>query len=283
MHGKLGKTESAEKALRAGLRALPWLIFFGMLFGSIGDGLRDRGKVTRARDFFYCSASERMGYTSEIICGLSMLGSVIIEAHVVCMLIYRWKTRSLRRELLPMDSLVRLGLFSVYGVLGVVVAVVLIKVPDGPAPKYPFIFMSTLGVAVWLIFWTQKFISLMHSPLVVLVALLAILPRLALAQDLSTDSDACFEFCAAQAAQENEAAAVKCNAQTALDGAKCICDNKAILADVEACVAQKCPSFKGTITRQCGLLEGAAVKRKHSAAASFAVGAGAIVSGILFL
>ncbi|EJD44388.1 hypothetical protein AURDEDRAFT_166477 [Auricularia subglabra TFB-10046 SS5] len=122
-----------------------------------------------------------------------------------------------------------------------------------------------------------------QSHVALLVALWAIVSCPALAQDLSTNSAACFQYCIPQATQENESTALKCNPHSGLEVAKCVCDHKEFLADAEACVAQKCPVFKGRITQECSLFEGAAAGVKHSAAASFAVGAGVIVSGILFL
>ncbi|EJD44383.1 hypothetical protein AURDEDRAFT_166473 [Auricularia subglabra TFB-10046 SS5] len=89
---------------------------FGLFFQ---DGFRDRRDVKRSRDFFYCSASPRMGYTCEILCAIFMLASVLVEVQVVYMLVDRWRKRTLRRELLPIDSLVRLGLFTFYGILTV--------------------------------------------------------------------------------------------------------------------------------------------------------------------
>lgn len=145
-----------KQGLRVSFRIAPWLIFFGVVLGCIIDGLRDRREVRRSRDFFYCSASQRMAYTCEILCGLFVLPSVLVEGHVLVMLVSRWRAGTLRREMLPMDSLVRLGLFTFYGIFTVITAIVLINFPNGTSPRYPFIFMSTLPLAVWMIFWTQK-------------------------------------------------------------------------------------------------------------------------------
>ncbi|EJD44384.1 hypothetical protein AURDEDRAFT_166474 [Auricularia subglabra TFB-10046 SS5] len=93
------------------LKILPCFSFYTMCLASLVDGLRDRKAVNRSRDFFFCSASPRVGYASMILCGTFMLVSLLLELHVAYMIVYSWKTRALRREALPLVSIVRLGLF----------------------------------------------------------------------------------------------------------------------------------------------------------------------------
>lgn len=121
------------------------------------DGLRNKSEVNISRDFFYCSASSVTGYTSTIVCGLLMLVSVVLELHVAYLLFLSWRSGTLQTRALPMDLIVRLGVFSIYGILCVVVAIIL---ASGSTPKdkpsYAFLFMSTLPLAIWAVFGTQK-------------------------------------------------------------------------------------------------------------------------------
>lgn len=150
------KSRSQSKPLGVALRVLPWIAFTGMCLLSLVDGLRDRKAVTRSRDFFYCSGSRRVGYASEVVCGSFMLVSVLLQVHIAYMIVRGWNARTLRREVLPLDSIVRMGIFTVYGSVCIVAVVVLAQYPDKSSPRYPFVFISTIPVAGWLIFWTQR-------------------------------------------------------------------------------------------------------------------------------
>ncbi|EJD44385.1 hypothetical protein AURDEDRAFT_166475 [Auricularia subglabra TFB-10046 SS5] len=96
---------SQSKPLGVVLRVIPWLSFAGMSLTSLIDGLRDRDDVTRSRDFFYCAASHRVGYASEMLCGAYMLISLLLELHIAYMLVYGWKARTLRKDILPIDRI----------------------------------------------------------------------------------------------------------------------------------------------------------------------------------
>ncbi|EJD44386.1 hypothetical protein AURDEDRAFT_114328 [Auricularia subglabra TFB-10046 SS5] len=142
--------------MQIALKILPWLMFSGMFLASLITGLEHKEDVNLSRDFFYCSVSPPVGYASEIICGLFMVASVIMQIHIGYTLIYGWRTRTLRRDLLPIEIIVRLGVFSIYAAIAVIVTIVLIQYPDVCSPRYPFILMSTFPLVVWIVFWTQK-------------------------------------------------------------------------------------------------------------------------------
>ncbi|EJD44389.1 hypothetical protein AURDEDRAFT_145111 [Auricularia subglabra TFB-10046 SS5] len=148
--------EKPRIILRTSLRILPWILFVAMSLGCLIDGLQHPSEVLRSRDFFYCSASWRIGHAGSFVSGACILASVILEMHVVYMLIYVWRAPTSRRELLPVDSIVRMWLFSIYGASCVIIAIIVVQFPTGLSPRYPFLFLSTLPLAVWLIFWTQK-------------------------------------------------------------------------------------------------------------------------------
>ncbi|EJD44382.1 hypothetical protein AURDEDRAFT_166472 [Auricularia subglabra TFB-10046 SS5] len=56
-----------------------------------------------------------IGYASEIVCGLFMLASLLLQLHVGYIIFRGWAARTLRREVLPLDSIVRMGIFTYAG------------------------------------------------------------------------------------------------------------------------------------------------------------------------
>lgn len=65
--------------LSVALRILPWILFVAMSLGCLADGLQHRSEVLRSRDFFYCSASWRIGHAASFVSGACILASVVLE------------------------------------------------------------------------------------------------------------------------------------------------------------------------------------------------------------
>jgi len=134
------------------LIAVPWVVFCSMALLTIINGLREPEGVLRSRDFFYCSVGSPVGTISCIVCGVFMALSLLFEVHIGITLFLGWRRRILRVDALPVDLLIRVGVFSLYAGLSVTAAIIMIWSSSDIA----YLFIATLPPAIWVVFGTQR-------------------------------------------------------------------------------------------------------------------------------
>jgi hypothetical protein len=135
------------------LVTVPYIMGLIFLIAALAASLKFPEDISRARNFFYCSLNGHgIGNSAGIFCSVVMFAVVIIECIVGVKMYRNWRVAR-TGEGLSISNTIRITVFSAYGALAGISALISIWRPDDPLP---YMVLATLPIAAFLVFGTQK-------------------------------------------------------------------------------------------------------------------------------
>ncbi|KAH7107060.1 hypothetical protein BKA62DRAFT_226787 [Auriculariales sp. MPI-PUGE-AT-0066] len=133
------------------LVGLSWTVGISMTVAGVVWGLRHRDRMVLKRNGLYCSGGSGIGTVSSALSGVFMVFALGFECHLIYEVV-RSKSKAGRRKNLvfPRDFVIRMSIYSVYAVLTIVCALLLLF----SKTLIPFVFMASLPMVVFFLFGT---------------------------------------------------------------------------------------------------------------------------------
>jgi len=129
--------------------------FIGLVFfiAALAVSLRFPADVSRARNFFYCSLNGHgIGNSTGIFCAVTMQIVWVLEIIIGIKMYRNWRVARTGAGL-SISNTIRITVFSAYGALAGISALISIWRPDDPLP---YMVLATIPITAFLVFGTQK-------------------------------------------------------------------------------------------------------------------------------
>jgi len=137
------------------LLIFPYLVATGAFVMTVADGATHPDAVRRSNTGVYCIITTGVpGHTSAVLVAITMLATIAFEAMICHVLWKNWKAfRGLgARSRQSLAMIVRVGIFTFFGILSIAVCLIMLSNFDSPIPN---IFIALFPVVSVLVFSTQ--------------------------------------------------------------------------------------------------------------------------------
>jgi len=132
--------------------------FIGMIFFIAAIALQAQfpATVTRNRKFFYCSMDGRFGVAVAGFSALLVQFVIFFEVWVAILMYRHWirvRDNEHKADGIKLSMVIRIGVFSLYGVVAGTVSLITIWDPNN---AFSYMFLATVPLASFLVFSTQR-------------------------------------------------------------------------------------------------------------------------------